>query len=741
MKFKKSKKLRILGFLLCLSLINTFSFSTFTSPVFGAGVTMVISTDSSGVIGNGRSYDGSISDDVSGAAFCSTAQLDASDTNAWDDIYYKDISTGSTICLTPGSNGVSYSPQISGDGRYVAFASWSDNLVLNDTNTSMDAFVYNIQTGITTLVSTDSSGNQGNAKSDEPAITTDGRYVAFHSIASNLVPGDTGYFDVFVKDTDTGNTDRVSTDSTGGQANGHSYRPSVSADCRYVAFHSHASDLVPGDTNAKADIFVKDRITGSITRVSTDSSGGQGNQNSYDASVSSDGRYVAFKSYSSNLVTGDTNGTCDVFKKDMVTGVTTRVSTTLTGGEGNHHSESPSISAGGRYVAFKSYASNLVSGDTNGKWDVFVKDTQAGYIMRVSVTLTGEQGDNHSEEPYISPSGHYIAFHSNATNLISGDTNNNTDVFLAGGFSLDTSKVALIRQNAVNGNQRLFIYNPPAGVGGDIGSPVANDNWIGNINQATNITGVASADFDGDDVVEIIMLREDPVSGAQRLTFHEMPVVVGGDTGPPFATDGWVGNANQNSNVVEIVAGDYDGDTAPEIGLVRQRTDNGNQSFWVYEVPTTVGGDIGSPIATYDLIGNANQNTNIITGTSGDFDGDGVSELLAIRQRADNGNQSLRIYEPPSVVGDTPGLAVASDFWIGKAGTASNVTQVTAGDFDGDSVIEIAIIRQNPANNNQRLSIYEVPSSVGGDLGPPIATDPWIGNTNQNTNAVLMSSQ
>jgi Tol biopolymer transport system component len=265
-----------------------------------------------------------------------------------------------------------------------------------------------------------------------PSISADGRYVAFHSDASNLVPGDTnGTWDIFVHDRLTGQTTRVSVASDGTQGNNGSGDPSISADGRYVAFTSEASNLVPGDTNGTWDIFVHDRVTGQTTRVSVASDGSEGYGSSFSSSISADGRYVAFSSWASNLVPGDTNGWADVFVHDRVTGQTTRVSVASDGTEGNHVSLLPSISADGRYVAFSSWASNLVPGDTNEVQDIFVHDRLTGQTSRVSVASGGTEGNGASEFPSISADGRYVAFYSAASNLVPGDTNGTWDIFVA----------------------------------------------------------------------------------------------------------------------------------------------------------------------------------------------------------------------------------------------------------------------------------------------------------------------
>src|SRR4028119_1809444 len=169
---------------------------------------------------------------------------------------------------------------------------------------------------------------------------------------------------------------RVSVDSAGNRANGYSSSPSISADGRFVAFYSRASNIVPGDTNSTRDIFVRDTLTNTTTRVSVDSAGNQENGTSffYAPSISADGRFVAFYSEASNLVLGDTNNTFDIFVRDRLTNTTTRVSVDSAGNQGNSRSTSPSISADGRFVAFSSFASNIVPGDTNRDSDIFVRD-------------------------------------------------------------------------------------------------------------------------------------------------------------------------------------------------------------------------------------------------------------------------------------------------------------------------------------------------------------------------------
>ncbi|MFQ5723931.1 MAG: TolB family protein [Terriglobia bacterium] len=391
------------------------------------GIIVRVSVDSAGAQSNNGSAFASLSADGRLVAFQSIAtNLVPGDTNGQIDVFVHDRDAdGDGVFDEPGaitttrvsvdSSGAQVSigggaPSLSADGRYVAFMSPASDLVPGDTNGTWDVFVHDRQTGATTRVSVDSSGAEGNSLSTSPALSADGRFVAFASAASNLVAGDTnGAIDVFVHDRDADGdgvfdepgaitTTRVSVDSGGAQGNNNSgvlgsdEDRFISADGRFVAFVSAASNLVPGDTNGFTDVFVHDRQTGITTRVSVDSGGVQANAASFSPQINPDGRFVVFGSLASNLVTGDTNGFADVFVHDRDAdgdGVfdepggisTTRVSVSNSCEQGNDHSaqgdagfEPPALSADGRFVAFASFASNLVASDTNGFWDIFVHD-------------------------------------------------------------------------------------------------------------------------------------------------------------------------------------------------------------------------------------------------------------------------------------------------------------------------------------------------------------------------------
>lgn len=328
-----------------------------------------------------------------------------------------------------GSNGFS----ISTDGLLVVFSSDATNLVANDTNGTTDVFVHDRSSGVTERVSVDSNGAQGNDWTVGGMISADGRIVAFVSGASNLVASDTnGHFDVFVHDRLTGLTERVSVDSAGNEGDDDSYGTlDLSSDGRWIAFQSGATNLVPGDNNGKFDVFVRDRVAGTTERVSVDSAGNEGDDYSARPSISGDGRFVAFDGHATNLVAGDTNLCGDVFVRDRSSGTTERVSVDSSGAQTlAGDSYQASLSADGLVVAFASDASSLVALDTNSDRDEFVHDRSTGATERVSVDSAGNEADRTTWGGFLSPDGRFVVLYSVATNLVPGDTNGSEDGFV-----------------------------------------------------------------------------------------------------------------------------------------------------------------------------------------------------------------------------------------------------------------------------------------------------------------------
>lgn len=325
---------------------------------------------------------------------------------------------------------------ISANGRFVSFTSDASNLVQGDTNNVQDLFVRDRRTRRTTRVSVNSRGRQGNDDSSESDISATGRFVLVSSTATNLVRNDlNGYEDLFVHDRMTGTTRLVSVRSNGAQANaavGNIDPGSISADGRFITFYTEASNLVKDDDNAVADVFVRDRVAGKTTRVSVSSAGDEANASSRDPSISGDGTLVTFTSDATNLVGADGNAERDIFVHNRNRGTTRRISVSSADVEADGSSGYPSISADGRYVAFDTSAENLIASDTNNYIDVYVRDRKRRTTVRVSLTNAGAEGDSESSYAFISANGRFVAFQSYASNLIGTDTNATTDIYVRG---------------------------------------------------------------------------------------------------------------------------------------------------------------------------------------------------------------------------------------------------------------------------------------------------------------------
>ncbi|GAB6140141.1 hypothetical protein JCM14076_08700 [Methylosoma difficile] len=347
-----------------------------------------------------------------------------------------------------GNSHSSADSAMSADGRYVVFKSTASNLVAGDTNSSSDIFVYDRQTGQTRRASISSTGVEANNDSQLPTISADGRFVAFNSFASNLIAGDSNAkIDTFVHDLQTGITTRVNVSSTGVEANGSSnYLPALSANGRFVAFNSDASNLVASDTNGSRDVFVRDRQTNKTTRVSISTAGAQANNHSVFApAISADGRYVAFTSDATNF-SADQNAGSNTFVRDRTLNKTELVSPRIAVTGGGASWLAPSISADGRYVVFNSGADNLVAGDLNLKQDTFLRDRTTAVTRLVSTSTAGVQGNGTSSSfarPIISASGRFVVFGSEASNLVANDSNAKNDVFMRDMQTLTTSRISV----------------------------------------------------------------------------------------------------------------------------------------------------------------------------------------------------------------------------------------------------------------------------------------------------------
>ncbi len=365
---------------------------------------------------------------------------------------------------TASGNGASLNPVVSSNGQYVAFASDATNLVPNDNNGARDVFWRDRISGLTRLVSRTPAGASGNRDSDSPVISPDGRYVAFHSRASNLVANDNNTnYDVFVWDS-TDNTVTLISQTPGGVSGaGDSFSPQLSGNGRVVSFASTAPNLVANDNNGTVDAFARDLDQGVTYLASMNSSGFSGNGSCGVPVISANGRYVAFLSSASDLVTNDFNNLNDAFVHDLQTRQTKLVSVNAAGtGSGNRLSFDPVISADGRYVAFASQATNLVSiTDTNDFPDVFVRDMQVGVTKLVSVNRngTGSGGNGGistvlpaSYTPFLSADGTKVLFVSSAQDLVANDSNGKQDVFLRDHINNTTTLISTNRFGTGSGN-------------------------------------------------------------------------------------------------------------------------------------------------------------------------------------------------------------------------------------------------------------------------------------------------
>jgi Tol biopolymer transport system component len=397
------------------------------------------SISSTGDEGNDASAGGtaSLSADGQVVAFTSFADdLVAGDTNATADVFVRDLAAGTTERASVDSSGneadaASGDAALSADGRFVVFSSLATNLVAGDGNGRIDVFVHDRVTGATERVNLDSSGAEADADGFDAVISADGRFVAFDSAATNLVANDTSGIDVFVRDRQAGTTERVSVDSSGAESNGDCTLPSISGDGSRVAFVSTASNLVAGDLNGVQDAFVHDRGSGATERVSVDSSGAEANDRTFHVALSQDGKVAAFDTSATNLDAVDDSNPLNVvvFAHDRATGATERVSVGSGGAPTSLDSTLGSLSADGRMVAFAS-AGLLVGDDSGAFWDVFVHDRLTGITSRVSVDSSGDEADGPSSLAAVSPDGRSVSFTSAAADLVSGDGNGSDDVFV-----------------------------------------------------------------------------------------------------------------------------------------------------------------------------------------------------------------------------------------------------------------------------------------------------------------------
>ncbi len=392
--------------------------------------------------------------------------LVSNDTNGHQDVFVFDRTTQTTSLISLSSAGAhannkSESPDISGDGEFIVFASDASNLDGSDAVQKKDIFIHQQSSATTTKISIAHDGTEANGDSKNPTISADGRYVAFESTASNLVTNDVnGSSDIFLYDS---NADQIKILSDNGD--GDSLSPEISADGRYVVFASSSTNLVTGltDNNLVNDIFVYEISSGVTTIVSVDSLGNLANEDSFRPAISGDGRYVVFDSLASNLVTADTNNFSDVFVYDRIQNETTRVSLDQFSAELSGPSLNAVISGNGRLVTFESAADDIVGEDLNNAVDIFVRDRVYAMTDRISVmSYSGNEADQDSHQAAITLNGRHIAFSSQATDLVEDDENGKADVFLS-------------HDSTLSDDQYLLVTSKGTGSGGFSISPAGTD--------------------------------------------------------------------------------------------------------------------------------------------------------------------------------------------------------------------------------------------------------------------------
>ncbi len=423
-------------------------FILLAAPAGTASVSIIsrVSTTSAGGEVTAASTSPAVSADGRYVAFQSDSDdLAGIDSNGSTDVFVKDTQSGqvrlvSETAAHAAGNGASSDPAISADGRYIAFTSRSTNFDAQDTDSTESIYRKDMVTGEIVLVSVDSGGASMPSLANNPDISADGRYVVFQTSYFASGPGEidnSDDFDIYRRDIQAGQTLLISVTTDGSQsANNDCVSPGISADGSKVVFQTGSTNLSPSDADGLVDIYMRSLPrppdTPGTTILSTSRLLTKGNGHSFGPVLSDDGRYLIFSSLATNLLPGApaTDTDYDVFLKDLGDGSVELVSSDSDGIKGNADSIGSSISADGRYVAFFSDATNLVGADTNGKNDVFVKDAGTGAVSRESVDTGGRQGNGDARYPSISADGRYVAFHALADNLVPGDGNGQYDSFV-----------------------------------------------------------------------------------------------------------------------------------------------------------------------------------------------------------------------------------------------------------------------------------------------------------------------
>jgi len=367
------------------------------------------------------------------ALFYSLEDITSNSSNEGD-LYLKDLTTGAVEAIsakseTKSSNGDSSVGSISSDGQLIAFETTASNLSTIDKNNYRDIYLRNRQTSTTTLLSAAEGGGDSDGSSYRPIISADGNFVVYESDATNLSSYDTNSFtDIYLYDLQSNTNTLISKDPYGPVGNGNSFNPWISGDGSYIVFQSVASNLSPSDSNNAMDIFLYDRVADDLSRISIALGGMESDGESVIPAISDDGNYIVFRSSTTNLVMGDTNGVDDIFLYNRIPRTIERISKGTAGQEANDMSDAPSISSDGRFITFTSWADNLVESDTNFSNDVFVYDRLNGSTSRVNLDSANNQSAASGWHPSISADGRYISWETSGA-MVPEDLNGSYDVY------------------------------------------------------------------------------------------------------------------------------------------------------------------------------------------------------------------------------------------------------------------------------------------------------------------------
>ena len=406
-----------------------------------------------GTLGNNDSRDATVSDDGRYVGFTSDASnLVLNDTNGGRDAFVFDRATNTTTRVSvpdastgqTQATGVSTDISVKGDGDVAAFVSGAANLVSGDNNRRADVFVRDVSAGTTERASIDvpyiPNGWAGWFTSyvfNRPHLAGDGRYVGFE--ATKKTWGIPQWTRVFVRDRELGSTEMISVTDSGATASNFNFGANMTPDGRYAAFTSNASNLHPSTSAIKSDVYVRDRVAGTTTLVSHAVDGTGGDKNSVMSlsnrghAMTADGRYVVFRSQATNLIDDDTNNAWDAFIYDRQTQTHERVSVPNGNtGEADGQSQVVGVSFDGRYVAYQSMATNLVEeGDDDGYWDAYVTDRSTQTTTLLSKNAAGEPANSHLlDDPVLAYDGSVVAYMTAADNLDPADTNGVNDIYL-----------------------------------------------------------------------------------------------------------------------------------------------------------------------------------------------------------------------------------------------------------------------------------------------------------------------